>query len=487
MKKQAFNPYLPSREYIPDGEPHVFDGRVYIYGSHDKFDGMGFCLNDYISYSAPVDDLSDWRYEGVIFEKKSVPPYHSSKISMWAPDVVQGKDGRYYLYFFVGASHPYDNRIRVAVSAKPGGPFVYYGAVHYQDGVDVGMKDGELKSFDPGVFKDDDGRIYLYSGFGPKINNPFIQHGWKATDKGPMCYELEDDMLTVKNGPAFIGIPSRETKEYGEHVFFEASSMRKFEGVYYFIYSSALGHELCYARSDSPINGFSYGGTLVSIGDIGLDGRNKKDAINYTGNTHGSIEFINGEYYVFYHRQTNLKQYSRQGCAEKLVRNPDGNFTQHEVTSCGLNGGPLKGEGEYPAYIACNLMGKNGAFFYGFLKMKCLRKNHPYFTQDGADELEGEDQYIANCGDGTKVGYKYFSFANPSSISVTLSGSFRGEIEIKDSLDSIKIGSIKVDKKKGKNVYSSDKIEPLSGTKPLYLVFKGKGHSSFYSFSINKE
>lgn len=66
---QAYNPYLPSWEYIPDGEPHVFDGRVYVYGSHDRFNAPMFCMNDYVCWSAPVDDLGDWRYEGVIYRK----------------------------------------------------------------------------------------------------------------------------------------------------------------------------------------------------------------------------------------------------------------------------------------------------------------------------------------------------------------------------------------------------------------------------------
>ena len=69
MKKQVFNPYLPSYEYIPDGEPRVFNGRLYIYGSHDKFSGDVYCQNDYVCWSAPVDDLRDWRYEGVIYKK----------------------------------------------------------------------------------------------------------------------------------------------------------------------------------------------------------------------------------------------------------------------------------------------------------------------------------------------------------------------------------------------------------------------------------
>ena len=73
MKKQVFNPYLPSYEYVPDGEPHVFGERIYLYGSHDRFGAAGFCLNDYVCWSAPVDDLTQWRYEGVIYRKDQDP------------------------------------------------------------------------------------------------------------------------------------------------------------------------------------------------------------------------------------------------------------------------------------------------------------------------------------------------------------------------------------------------------------------------------
>ena len=73
MKKQAVNPYLPSWEYIPDGEPYVFGDRVHVHGSHDRFNGHVFCLGDYMGGSAPVNDLSDWRCEGVIYPKDSDP------------------------------------------------------------------------------------------------------------------------------------------------------------------------------------------------------------------------------------------------------------------------------------------------------------------------------------------------------------------------------------------------------------------------------
>ena len=73
MKKYAVNPYLPSWEYIPDGEPYVFGDRVYVYGSHDFYNGYVFCLGDYVCWSAPADDLGNWRYEGVIYPKTSDP------------------------------------------------------------------------------------------------------------------------------------------------------------------------------------------------------------------------------------------------------------------------------------------------------------------------------------------------------------------------------------------------------------------------------
>ena len=132
--KQVFNPYLPAGEYIPDGEPHVFGNRVYVYGSHDRFNAAIFCVNDYVCYSAPVDDLSAWRYEGVIYKKKQDPLNKLGIRLLFAPDVVQGVDGRYYLYY----AYDFLGRMGVAVSDKPQGPYEYYGHVRYADGREWG-------------------------------------------------------------------------------------------------------------------------------------------------------------------------------------------------------------------------------------------------------------------------------------------------------------------------------------------------------------
>ena len=97
MKKQAYNPYLPSYEYVPDGEPYVFGDRLYVYGSHDKFNGDTFCVNDYVCWSASVDDLGDWRFEGIIFKSEQDPLAKGKPTVMSAPDVERGQEGRYYL------------------------------------------------------------------------------------------------------------------------------------------------------------------------------------------------------------------------------------------------------------------------------------------------------------------------------------------------------------------------------------------------------
>ena len=94
--KQAVNPYLPSYEYVPDGEPHVFNGRVYVYGSHDRFGGDDFCLNDYVCWSARADDLANWRYEGTSYRSVQDPlcAEGSTAMRLFAPDVQRGGDGR---------------------------------------------------------------------------------------------------------------------------------------------------------------------------------------------------------------------------------------------------------------------------------------------------------------------------------------------------------------------------------------------------------
>ncbi len=480
-KQQAVNPYLPSYEYVPDGEPHIWGDRIYLYGSHDKFNGYTFCMNDYVCWSAPLDDLGAWRYEGVIYPREKDPHGSWNKIQYGfaAPDMCQGPDGKYYLYYFMG-----DGYIKAAVCDTPAGNYEYYGVVRYADGTPLGKKN-EPKMFDPGIFVDDDGRIYLYSGFG-LLSNPILLHGERPTEHGPMVFELEPDMLTIKensNQVRYIGVKGiKEGKgtEYEGHEFLEASSMRKFNGKYYFIYSSYLSHELCYAVGDKPDGEFHYGGTLISNGDIGYQGRKTEEAVNYTGNTHGSLIQIKDKYYVFYHRQTNRKQFSRQACAEE-IRFEDRKFYQAEMTSCGLNNGPLNGKGTYEARIACNLMSEKGTKFYG--AFKGIKGIHPYFTQTGKDREDNPDQYIANMRNGAKAGFKYFDFTDTMEISVTGKGTANGCIKVYTDLTKAPAAEIPVTAtKEMKEFRAQFQTEP--GVKPLFFCYEGTGAFDFHWFEL---
>ena len=333
MKKQVFNPYLPLDTYIPDGEPHVFGSRVYIYGSHDKEGGDCFCLLDYEAWSAPVDDLTDWRCEGIIYQAKQCRHYCEERQDMYAPDVVQGNDGRYYLYYDLSGrgDHGFDGPISVAVCDTPAGKYEYYGDVCYPDGRPM----QRFIPFDPAVINDN-GHIYLTYGWGlgmdthapvmrkimpgimSKVFNKTVEEIRQEEPQsilGANFVELCGDMLTVKSEPVRI-LPAlnnaKKGSELRKHSFFEAASLRKFGDLYYFIYSSHVNHELCYATSKYPDHGYKYRGVIVSNGDIGYHGRSAKDRLAATGTNHGSIEYINGKYYIFYHRLTHNTAFSRQ-------------------------------------------------------------------------------------------------------------------------------------------------------------------------------
>ncbi len=426
-ERQVYNPFLPLSEYIPDSEPHVFGNRVYIYGSHDREGGYTFCMEDYTVWSAPVDDLTQWRCEGVSYRAEQDPLYPEMKY-MYAPDVVCGNDGRYYLYYCMSGEYGYGgycNPISAAVSDKPQGPFEYLGTVKNKDGSPM-MK---YVCFDPAVMNDD-GVIRLYYGTrygyeeeeGFRENEEYIAKEMQMFGRtreeilerddsimGAVTAVLEDDMITVRDEPYHI-IPYRvRGTDFEEHPFFEGSSMRKLGGKYYFIYSSWQNHELCYAVSDKPDRDFVFGGTLISNGDIGYQGRKAEDKLNMTGTTHGSIENINGQLYVFYHRLTHKSDYSRQACAERISINADGSISQAEMTSCGLNGKPLTADGDYPAAIACNLT--NGNMPHG--SNSIYKASFPNITH------KDNERFIGEVSSGTLIGYKYFSFRKVRKIGLT--------------------------------------------------------------------
>lgn len=466
MKKQAFNPYLPSHEYIPDGEPYVFDGRVYIYGSHDLFNGHVFCLGDYVCWSAPVDDLGNWRYEGVIYPKTADPLNKNGKMCLYAPDVTKGEDGKYYLYYVLDKV----NVVSVAVCDTPAGQYKFLGYVHYKDGTKLGEKPGDEPQFDPGVLTEN-GKTYLYTGFCPR--------GGKERH-GAMCTVLDSDMLTVIEEPKIIvpGVEYEAGTGYEGHAYFEAASIRKCGDTYYFIYSSTPMHELCYATSKNPTGDFVYGGVIVSNTDIGIDSYKKADLpVAYGANNHGSMVQINDDWYIFYHRHTNNTWFSRQGCAEKIKIESDGKIKQVEITSCGLNGGSLEGKGEYPAYIACHLFTDTPCMYVG------EKGEYPRVVQEKSDGYEC-DAYVTNIQNSATIGFKYFDYKNLKSVGIYTRAYIHGEFEVRTKIDGEVLGTIKVE---GSNVweYGECAVKVPDGAGALYLTFKGTGKGELKSVVLN--
>lgn len=232
---------------------------------------------------------------------------------------------------------------------------------------------------------------------------------------------------------------------------------------YYFIYSSIKNHELCYCTSRYPDRDFVWRGTIVSNGDVGYCGRKEKERLAFTGTNHGSIEQIGGDWYVFYHRLTHKSAYSRQACAEKNTIRADGSIPQVEMTSCGLNGAPLRARGTYPAAIACNLTrGRMPHAANGLCK-----KDIPFITERGGET------YITAIRSGTKVGYKYFAFNGQTKLEVSVRGNFRGRVRV--LLDGKDCASIAL--YPHKDWTECETMLNYAGTAALVLLFEGRGRA----------
>ena len=470
MNLQGLNPYLPSWEYVPDGEPYVFGDRVYVYGSHDKFNGQTYCLNDYVCWSAPIDHLGDWQYEGVIYKATDVANNEDRDSCLFAPDLVQGLDGRYYLYYVDSKS----SYVSVAVCDSPAGRYRFYGYVVYPDGTRLGEGLNDEPQFDPAVILEDE-KVYLYTGFCP-IGD--------TSRSGAMATVLDKDMVTVIEKPVFI-LPSEPYSKgsgFEGHEFFEAPSIRKKGDTYFFVYSSILMHELCYATSKYPTKDFVYRGTIISNADMQIDSyKDKNKPMYYGGNNHGSIIEINQQWYVFYHRHTNGTNYSRQGCAEKIEIQADDRIEQVEMTSCGLNDGPLIGKGQYPAYLACNLFCQEESVYTDFTGA-WMNNIFPKITQDGRDG-DQEIGYIQNMKDSATAGFKYFDFHHIECIKIQVRGYCKGKFEIRSHWDGAVLGEIEVGYSNVWKTYEA-KVNIEDGQGALYFTYVGEGSACLGSFTL---
>jgi len=308
--------YLTKDLYIADPSAHVFNGEIYVYPSHDIESGIPeddngdhFAMRDYHIFSMKSIGVNVTDH-GVALDLDEVP---WAGRQMWAPDAAE-KKGKYYLYF--PAKDKTDIfRIGVAVSDKPEGPFK----------AEANPIRGSF-SIDPAVFKDDDGKYYLYFGgiWGGQLqryrNGKAIECGAEpAVDKPalkPQVSRLSNDMLQFAEPPKSIEITDRNGQPFKagdtEHRFFEASWMHKYNGKYYFSYSTGDTHKLCYAIGDNPYGPFTYQGVILT------------PVVGWT--THHSIVEFQGKWYLFYHdsKPSGGKTWLRSTKVVELKYNEDG-------------------------------------------------------------------------------------------------------------------------------------------------------------------
>ncbi|MCR5678754.1 MAG: hypothetical protein K6G08_00895 [Prevotella sp.] len=445
----AQNPYLPLWEHLPDGEPRVFEDpdnpgklRAYIIGSHDVT-YTAYCGPDIRMWSAPVEDLSQWRDEGPIFTWY----VNGQWDTMYAPDLVETVDrttGKktYWLY---PHSRGWRRTPMVCKGDRPNGPFTPVNLT--DDGTQC--LPGSLIDFDPSVFienitnkKDKDYaigyRAYVFYGFQHSTACELDQNTMYSKRPGT---ELIDPFIPASSADGRL--LDKEGSEYkalykGQNPldfnFFEASSIRQVGNKYVMVFSGYSGKEyglgntnsaLRYAYGDSPLGPWRSGGVLVdSRGVVPSEDGTKLITTNAGHNTHGSLQEINGQWYVFYHRPPRGFGNARQAMVapvkiewdkkpvakggkvrivgydpftknnEWTAKAADGNeYTGAEVTSEGFNIFGLPPYAYYSAGIACFMYGPNAGQY--------MQDNHDVWNN--SMDLAG----IQNSG---IIGFKYFGF-----------------------------------------------------------------------------
>jgi len=310
--------YLVDHAYMADPSAHVFNGKIYIYPSHDVESGIPendngdhFDMRDYHVFSMDAID-GEVTDHGEALSVKDIP---WAGRQLWDCDIAF-KDGKYYLYFPLKDQTDIF-RIGVAIGDKPEGPF---------KPLEAPMK-GSF-SIDPCLFKDDDGAHYMYFGglWGGQLqryrDGKAIECGAEPADNEPALpgrvAKMSDDMLEFAEASKPVIILDEDGNELtaGDHDrrFFEASWVHKYKGTYYFSYSTGNTHKLCYATGDNPYGPFTYRGVILT------------PVVGWT--THHSIIEFKDKWYLFYHDSvpSGGKTWLRSMKVIEFDYNPDGSI-----------------------------------------------------------------------------------------------------------------------------------------------------------------
>jgi len=201
----------------------------------------------------------------------------------------------------------------------------------------------------------------------------------------------------------------------------------------------------------------------------------------YGANNHGSIIEIENQWYIFYHRHTNGTNFSRQGCIEKIFFDERGHIPQVEMTSC--CGTPLKGEGYYPAYLACSLFTSQQEA-YTDCSSGWMDSRFPKITQDGGDG-DKEVGYVCCMRNGAACGFKYFDCKGVKAITIRTRGYARGPVAVRTAWDGDVLGIIDIPDNAN---FWTDHTAPIAlpdGIQALYFTFQGQGALSLAGFTLH--
>lgn len=412
---RMLNPISPPGLYIADPEVRQMpDGRIYLYGSRDE-PGKVWCSNSYHVLS--TSDMVHWEVEQFSFATQGIGKQTNyTERVLYAPDCIY-RDGKYYLYYCLEGGGDDEG---VAVGTSPYGPF----------------KDGKIiegaKGIDPSVFIDDDGQAYLFWGQG------YAKGAKLSRDMLSLEGEIHDSLLT-----------------YGKEAFNEASSVRKRNGIYYYIYGGHQRHgesncaTLNYATATSPFGPYTYRGVIID------NWKSNKAVVN----NHGSIVEINGQWYIFYHRPTHGGANMRKACVEPITFNSDGTIQEVEMTTQGIGGliNPLQ---RMDAARTCEMSGN--------LSITVRRPDHDIPVE-----------YLSEIKDGDYAYWRYFDFTDAkvnSFICKTWDKNVAAKIEIRlDAPDGELIGTCDIAPMNGETAYAihETKVKSVTGKHALVLVFKG--------------
>lgn len=451
------NPILPLEYHVPDSEGHVMpDGKLYVYGSFDDREDV-YCSEKY--HVVSTTDMEHWiiheeslngnqipwfnnpvapKYPGIDwshptpFIQKMIQRDLENGVDMkakfeeaekeekekpallFAPDCLE-RNGKYYLYFCMP-----DDSEGVAMSDRPEGPFTN----------PIQLPCGGI---DPAIFIDDDGQAYYYWG-------QLFSHGVK----------LNEDMISFNRDEIVDDLVTEE-----EHFFHEGSSMRKIGDTYYYVYADmerGKPTSLGYSTSKSPMGPFTYRGIIID--NDGCDPA--------SWNNHGSIECVNGQWYVFYHRCSRGVQQHRRLCIEKIEILEDGTIPEVKMTSQGI-GEPFAPREVIKGYQACEM---SGSVYIG--------------VNEDVESAEEYPEVLMNISAGDEVMFRYVKSEQEwKEIEILYSGAGKIQVYMNEKI----VGTINCDKVQGVNVAKSS-IKCSSGQYELKLRFELAGQIKIYQVIV---